>query len=73
MSKFTKKITIPETTFTWKVYKDPTYSERFPWVLEIDGDIWDSFSFKLPDSDVSDIIKDYLVPPLVNDAIKEAK
>jgi len=40
------KITIPEVTFTWRVYKDPSYCERYPWVLEIDGQIWNTYSMK---------------------------
>lgn len=68
-----KTITIPETKFTWRTYKDPSYDERFPWVLEINGEIYNSYSYPVPDALATGLIKGRYIPAIIEAAIKEAK
>jgi len=42
-------VVIPQITIEFRVYKDPSYDERFPWVLEVNGSIWNSYSMKPTD------------------------
>jgi len=68
-----KTITIPEMKVSYRIYRDPSYSERFPWVFEIDGEVYNTYADKGYIEDrVATIIRDYYFWPKVYEALKEA-
>lgn len=72
MSKV-KQITMPERTYKWRVYKDLSYSENFPWVLEIDGDIFSNYSVRPTNREVLGTLHAFYLPELWRYATREFK
>ena len=35
---------VPASTINWRVYKDASNCERYPWVLEINGKEWNTYN-----------------------------
>jgi hypothetical protein len=65
----TKTVKIPAITVTWAVFKDSTRDERYPWVLEINGETWNEYKERGMAIEAADeVIKGHYIDPVVRKA-----